>query len=256
MTENMADSVRTKAIVFGATGLVGRNILRQACESGRYDLVVAIVRNELDADLLSEMIPDMTARLRLRQIRCSPADLADPDIISQIFQTTPDGKVVHVYCALGTTMKAAGSKEAFRRVDHDFVVAAARFARNIGAQRFIWVSSIGADEKSRTSFYLKVKGETESDIAKLTDRKSSLRAIAVRPSLLLGEREETRVAEGVGQLLGRVIKPALVGPAKHYKPIAASEVAAAMIELAFDEFSHPFLAFERVSTKPEELSPA
>lgn len=256
MTERTAGIVRTKAIVFGATGLVGQHILRQACESGRYDLVVAIVRNELDADHLNSLIPDISARLRLKQIRCSPADLADPDIISQIFQTTPDGKLVHVFCALGTTMKTAGSKEAFRRVDHDLVVAAARFARNISAQRFIWVSSIGADASSRTSFYLKVKGETENDIARLTRQDANLHAIAVRPSLLLGEREALRLAEGVGQILGRVIKPLLLGPARQYKPIAAHEVAAAMIALAFDECSHPFLAYHRVNARPEETRPA
>lgn len=225
-------SVQNKAVIFGATGLIGRQLLKRTCASGRYDLVVAIARNPLDANALSSILPDNTARVRLRQISCSPADLADPDVISQILQVTPDGKTVHVYCALGTTMKTAGSKDAFKRVDHDMVVAAANFAGKIPAERFLWVSSIGANSKSRSSFYLKVKGETERDIEALSGR-SSMQAIAIRPSLLLGDREDTRLAEGVGQVIGRLVSGLMAGPLKKYRPIAAEDVAELMTNLAF-----------------------
>ena len=132
-----------------------------------------------------------------------------------------------VYCCLGTTMRKAGSRDAFRRVDLDLPLALARVARAYGARQFLFVSSLGADVRSR-SFYLRVKGEAEARLADI-----GLETLLVfRPSLLLGDREEWRPGERVMQALMRVLDPVLRGPLRRYRAVPAASVAAAMVRAA------------------------
>ena len=135
--------------------------------------------------------------------------------------------VDHVYCCLGTTIKAAGSKQAFRRVDFEFVHIAAQLARAQRAKGFVWISSVGADAKS-SNFYLRVKGELENAIMRMPQLDH---AAAVRPSLLLGERNEQRFLENMGQSLAPLLSPLMKGPLAKYKPISAAQVAKQMIQL-------------------------
>jgi uncharacterized protein YbjT (DUF2867 family) len=125
-----------------------------------------------------------------------------------------------VFCALGTTMRDAGSQAAFRRVDLEYPVALARAARQRGVRHFLLVSAVGASPTSR-AFYNRVKGEVEAAITSI-----GFPALTIaRPSLLLGQRSERRFGEQVGKVLG------MVAPAP-WKPVPAMRVARALVEAA------------------------
>jgi uncharacterized protein YbjT (DUF2867 family) len=131
------------------------------------------------------------------------------------------------FCCLGTTIKKAGSQEAFRAVDHDAVLAFAKAARKAGARRFLLVSALGANPSSRV-FYNRVKGETEEDL-KAVGFES---LIILRPSLLLGDRAESRPGEHAAIVVSKVLGP-LLRPFSG-RPIEARTVARAMLALARD----------------------
>jgi uncharacterized protein YbjT (DUF2867 family) len=207
-----------QAILAGATGLVGRECLRLAL--GRYDSVTALVRRPLK----------MThPRLIAREI--------DFDRLGTI--EVPRG--AHVYCALGTTIKKAGSEAAFRRVDFEFPRMLAERAA-AGDARFMLVSSVGASTKS-PNFYLRVKGELEDAVRAMatqastsamatqaTTKAMALEAVHIfQPSILMGDREERRTAERIGIAVARATAFLLAGPLRKYRAIPAATVAAAMI---------------------------
>jgi len=129
-----------------------------------------------------------------------------------------------VYACLGTTMKKAGSEEAFRAVDYGLTLAVAKAARAAGATRFALVSSVGASPNA-SNFYYRVKGETERDVEALGFE----RLVIVRPSFLLGARSESRPGETAGILATRALSFALVGGWRKYRAIDAKVVAAAMV---------------------------
>lgn len=193
------------ALVAGATGLIGRRLVRLLIESDDYDRVHLLVRR--------------------------PTGITDDRLVEHAidFDKLPDagedvGSVDHAFCALGTTIRTAGSREAFRRVDHDYVVAFAKLARDLGAQQFAVVSSLGADPDTR-SFYLRVKGETERDLEAL----GLPRLVILRPSLLTGDRDEFRPGEKVSQLLLGITSPLLVGRLGRIRPVSDEQVARAML---------------------------
>ncbi len=132
-----------------------------------------------------------------------------------------------VFCALGTTIKKAGSQAAFRKVDYDAIVNLARASVEAGAKRFVLVSSIGADPKSG-NFYLRVKGETEQAVALLPFEAVHI----MRPSLLLGERRESRTGERLAQKIMPMLNHVLLGPLRQYRAIPAETVARAMVHVA------------------------
>ncbi|WP_413584847.1 NAD(P)H-binding protein [Bdellovibrio sp. HCB274] len=126
-------------------------------------------------------------------------------------------------CCLGTTIKVAGSQEAFRKVDYDYVMEFAKVAEKAKAQKFIVISAMGANAES-SIFYNRVKGEMERDLRSL-----SIPQIEIfRPSLLLGHRKEQRSGEGLAQKLSPLMNALMIGPLKKYKAIAATDVAKAM----------------------------
>jgi uncharacterized protein YbjT (DUF2867 family) len=134
-----------------------------------------------------------------------------------------------VFICLGTTMRKAGSREAFRRVDFDAVVAAAEATLAAGARDAFLVSSVGADPAAR-GFYLRTKGEAEAAVAALPFRSVQI----VRPSILTGQRRESRPLERIGILLARALTPIMVGSARRYRPIEAKRVARALVVIARD----------------------
>ena len=191
------------ALLVGASGLVGRECLRLLLADPAYERVVVLARREMTGATGAggRLVSRIVDFERLAEHEDVPA-------------------VDHVFCALGTTMRQAGSRERFYRVDHDYPVEVARLARAAGARHFALVSAMGADPKSRI-FYNRVKGEAERDVAALGWPGLTV----VRPSLLLGERAERRLGEEVGKRL------AFLAPRK-WKPIAARKVAAAMVRAA------------------------
>jgi uncharacterized protein YbjT (DUF2867 family) len=138
--------------------------------------------------------------------------------------------VIHAFSSLGTTIKVAGSKEKFRAIDHDLVIGFARWAKKIGASKFLYVSALGADSKSSV-FYNKVKGETENDLKSIQFGYLGL----FRPSLLLGNRSEFRIGELVATVL---MKPLVwLKLAKNIRPIYDYQVAKAMVKKALSSSS-------------------
>ena len=193
------------ALLAGATGLVGRELLPMLLTSQRYARVHALVREG------SKLIEDH-GKLQVHPVR-----------FTHLPEPLP--KADDVYIALGTTIKTAGSNAAFREVDFDFVLATARAAKAVGARRIAVVSALGADSRSRV-FYNRVKGEMQATLSAL-DFDSTVFA---QPSLLLGDRA------ALGQPLrsGEVWATRLLGPVmgwvpKGVRPIQASAVAAAML---------------------------
>ena len=137
------------------------------------------------------------------------------------------GPVNDVFCCLGTTIKRAGSPEAFRQVDHDYAVTLAQAAQRSGATQFLLVSAVGADQAARV-FYSRVKGEVEADIRQLGYPCTQI----FRPSLLLGERAEFRLGERIATWFAPVAGVALVGGLRRYLPVQADDVARAMVRIS------------------------
>ncbi len=132
-----------------------------------------------------------------------------------------------VLCCLGTTHRAAGSPEAFAKVDHIYVAELARLAAARGASRLVLVSVVGADPSSPV-FYNRVKGRAEAAVSELPFKTVHI----LRPSLLLGERHEARPAEDWSKQLAPVWSLFMWGSLSRYKPVSAETVAARMVELA------------------------
>lgn len=200
------------ALVLGATGLVGQALVKKLLADNRYESIVCLVRRPLPERYFDD------PKRKLSPIVIDFSEFQD----YQGYFT-----VDHVYCCLGTTIKAAGSRAAFRKVDFEYVHIAAQLARAQRVKSFVWISSVGANANSR-QFYLRVKGELENAIMRMPQLQH---AVAVRPSLLLGERNESRLLEDVGQKLAPLLRKLLVGRFKKYRPAYASEVATKMIQL-------------------------
>jgi uncharacterized protein YbjT (DUF2867 family) len=135
-----------------------------------------------------------------------------------------------IFSCMGTTIRKAGTKDAFRRVDFTYQYEVARIAALNGAEQLLLVSSLGAEARSRI-FYNRVKGELEEAVSGL-----GFRGIQIfRPSLLLGERAEFRLAERVAELPMRYVSFLMVGPLRKYRPVHARTVAAAMCRVAKEQ---------------------
>jgi uncharacterized protein YbjT (DUF2867 family) len=163
-------------------------------------------------------------------------DIQDPKLIQQKIDFNniqlEEQNIDDVFCCLGTTMKKAGSKEKFRLVDFHYPVNLANYCLNNGAKQFLLVSSMGADANSGI-FYNKVKGEVENAVSKLGYPRLDI----FRPSLLLGDRNESRLAEDLGKVAMRLFGFLFLGSLKDYKAIDSGRVARAMIYFAQEEGS-------------------
>jgi uncharacterized protein YbjT (DUF2867 family) len=190
------------AIVAGATGLVGRELVRQLAADHTWREVRALVRRPLPQELALPVV----VSIQVDYTRLDPPPLwAAAD---------------HVFCALGTTMRQAGSTAAFRQVDFEYPVTLARAALSRGTRHFLLVSAVGAERASRF-FYNRVKGEVEAAIAALGFRSVTI----ARPSLLLGPRMERRWGEQLGRIVG-VLAPS------SWRPVEAARVARALVQAA------------------------
>lgn len=190
-----------KLLIVGATGLVGRAVVRQAAKSEDFERVTCLVRKQ-------PLNPVAQAEYE----ECDFAALSDD---------WPAWKSDAIIIALGTTIAKAGSQAAFEAVDLDLVVSCAALARGAGAQRAAVVSSLGADAHSG-NFYLMVKGRMESGVQELGFPSLTI----LRPSLLDGERDEKRPAESVGLVAAKLFRPLIP---RRYRAIPAELVAAALI---------------------------
>ena len=192
------------ALLIGATGLVGSHCLPLL--AANYDSTIVLARRPLAA-----AFPGVVERV------------IDYDRIAAIDPAPVDD----VFCALGTTIRKAGSEEAFRGVDHGYPLASAKWARANGARQFILVSSVGAGPDS-SNFYLSVKGDLERQLENFGFESLHI----FRPSVLLGDRNESRPAERFGQWLARALQFAMAGPLEKYRGMPADVLAKAMVAAA------------------------
>ncbi len=195
------------ALIAGASGLVGQSLLQLLLQSDYYSKVIAVVRRpSLDKHpMLEETI------INFEQINN--------------FQTPL--KVDDVFCCLGTTIKAAGSQEAFTKVDHTYVVELAQWTEKQKCRLFSVISSVGANTKTN-NFYLRTKGQMEREVSSL-----NIPSIHIfRPSLLLGKRNEFRLGEKISMKLMPLFNPLMLGRLRKYRAISAKEVAQAMHDQA------------------------
>ncbi|MDO9486923.1 MAG: nucleoside-diphosphate sugar epimerase [Sphingomonadaceae bacterium] len=201
--------------LIGGSGLVGREVSRRLWASGEVSLA-SFVRHEPKA--------------RYERRMSFEGLLHDGGAALGV-----DHLDVAITC-LGTTMKDAGSRGAFRRVDHDYVLAFATAARRLGARQFILVSSVGA-KRGSGSYYLSVKGEIEAAVAKLGFE----RVDVIRPGLLLGNRRQARLGERIAALFMPLLRPVLRGRLARYRATRADLVARAIVDLVGAEGRGQFL---------------
>ena len=204
MNEN-AEAQRV-AVIAGASGLVGGETLQLLLQAEYYHQVIALVRRPLEVN-----------HPKLQQITVNFSELP----------RLPSFAGADVFCALGTTMKQAGSRQAFRAVDYDAAFALARVTAEDAARQFLLVSSIDANPQSKT-FYLRVKGELEEAIKSLPFQSFHI----FRPSFLVGDRPETSPAERAGIVVANALEFAFVGKLKRYSAVAVCDLAAAMLAAA------------------------
>jgi len=205
------------AAIIGVTGLTGNYLYEQLKQDKDFNSIRLLVRRPMQKD-------DDRTEIKL-------VDFNDAESVMLAI----DGSDI-VFCAVGTTnKKVKGDKEAYRKVDYDIPVRAARYCKMRGCETFALVSAVGANSKSG-NFYLKLKGEVENAIKEI-----GLRSVHImRPSMLLGDRKESRFGEKIGKAVMKATSFLL--PAK-YKPVRASDVANAMI-VAAKENREGFFIYE------------
>lgn len=190
---------KNSILILGATGLVGSEILLQLKRCPTVKEIFVLTRRPLAIGLKDDLVLERIVDFNNldEQLDCFSVDT--------------------VICALGSTIKKAGSQEEFRKIDFSYPLKIARIAKSKGARQFLLVSSLGADEKSKI-FYNRTKGELESDLQKIGFES----LVIVRPSILLGERAEVRIAESIGQNFSKILP-------RRWRGVSAALVAQVLV---------------------------
>ena len=211
--------LRNKSMVVGSTGLVGKSVVNHLIERGI--AVLALVRNDAESD-----------NSLLNYYKIDFDDLHLPD---ETFSDIKD-----IFICLGTTIKKAGSKVAFQKVDITYCHEIAKQAQASGVKNISIVTSLGSDSNS-TNFYLKTKGMIEDQITEIDFESISIH----RPGLLIGARNEMRLGEFIGQkIFPYVLDPFLIGSMRKYRSIKGDTLAKAMVNLSGDEKGVNFYYFD------------
>jgi len=215
------------AIVFGATGLVGKALVEELCNSDRYFMIKVFSRHNTGlagAEKIKEFVIDFN---KLKD--CSEMISGDD-----------------LFICLGTTIKKAGSVSRMEEIDRDLPVNLATIASENSVERLAVISSLGANPGS-SNYYLRIKGEMERGLMKL--KFGTL--IILRPSMLLGDRNERRTGEEIGKIMMKIIGLFLIGRLSKYKGIEAKKVAIAMVRAINDKTGTEILesdALQKIST--------
>ncbi|MCL1124521.1 short chain dehydrogenase [Shewanella surugensis] len=196
------------AIIAGSTGAIGSELLSLLLDSSEYERVHCLVRRKLTFShpklVTHEINFDELGTLNLTE-------------------KNPELAHANVFCCLGTTLKQAGSLEAFKRIDKDYVLSVAKLAERLSASTFSLVSAIGANAAS-SQYYTQTKGEVELQVQQL-----NLPSIRIfRPSILHGKRSQFRFNEFFGFILLTLLSPILQGRLKKYRAISTTQVAKAL----------------------------
>jgi uncharacterized protein YbjT (DUF2867 family) len=196
-----------KAIIFGASGFIGSHLLRLLLDSAEYAEIIAVVRKPL---ALSD--PKLTVLI---------GDLASLPALA------PKLVADEVFIALGTTRKHTPDEAEYYKVDHDYPVQAAAIAKANGTRSVFLVTAVGANAKSGV-FYLRTKGEVERDIVALGFEHTHI----FRPSMILGQRDESRPREQFFVAIWDLLNPLLMGPADKYRGLTGGDIARAIAHAA------------------------
>ncbi|RYJ50698.1 oxidoreductase [Flavobacterium petrolei] len=195
------------ALIIGSTGLIGSELLNLLLESSHYAKVITFVKRDTGIKH-----PKLTQHI---------IDFDKPDTYKELVVGDD------FFCTIGTTIKKAGSKKAFRKVDFEYPRQFAAFALQNKVQKYLIISSLSADANSG-NFYLKTKGEIQDFL-----KDCNFESVAVlQPSLLLGNRTEFRLGEKVGAFFMKTLSFLFLGNLKKYKPIEGKTVANALLKIA------------------------
>ena len=195
------------ALVIGSSGLIGSHLLNLLLESSHYDKVVTFVKRDTGIKH-----PKLTQHI---------IDFDKPETYKELVVGDD------LFCTIGTTIKKAGSQNAFRKVDFEYPSKFAAFALLNIVKHYLIISSLGADAKSG-NFYLKTKGEIQDFLKDCNFESVSV----LQPSLLLGNRTEFRLGEKVGAFFMKTLSFLFFGNLKKYKPIEGKTVAKALLRIA------------------------
>ena len=198
------------AVIIGATGLVGSTLVKQLLDNPTYLKVVLLLRKPLNirhSKLIQEVIN---------------------------FDKIDASKIVgdDLFCAMGTTLAKAGSKENQYKIDCTYPYEIGKIAKVNGVKQFILVSSAGANFES-SNFYLRTKGDLEKKIQSIGFQNF----VSIRPSMLLGDRQESRLGEKIGKVAFSLLSPLMFGSLRKYRSVEASDVAKSMQRFANQELS-------------------
>lgn len=195
------------AVIIGSTGLTGSQLLRTLLSNNAYDKVISFVRR--------------SSKISHPKLVQHVVDFDDPKTYEELIEGND------MFCCLGTTIKKAGTEEAFERVDFLYPIQFAKAAANKGIKQYSIISALGANPKSG-NFYLRTKGKCEDELRKLPFQSISV----FRPSLLLGNRKESRLGEKLAESIMRIFSIFFIGRLRKYKAINVKKVAYAMFRIA------------------------
>lgn len=205
------------ALIVGATGLVGSELVKLLLERRYYKRITVLVRRRMNIahPRLEQLVIDFNELEKVPAEKFEGADL---------------------YCTLGTTRKKAGSKAQFELVDYGYPMTLGRLAQRYGTERMLVVTAMGTDEKSMF-FYSQVKGRLERDLKALSLKQLHF----FRPSLIIGNRQEYRFGEQAADRLARLLPFLFRGPLRKYKPNPAKQIAEAMLVTAMSNERLPII---------------
>ena len=197
------------AALIGSTGFIGEYLLALLLKDNYFDTVRILVRRPVE-----QKEPGLEIKL---------VDFNDAESFKLALE-----EVDTIFCCVGTTNKKVnGDKDMYRKVDYDIPIKAAKFGKDAGCEKFILVSSVGANSKSN-NFYLKLKGEVEESM-----QTTGIHSIHIlQPSILLGDRHEKRPGEMIGKITMKTFSFILVGNLRKYRPVHGLTVAKAMLNAA------------------------
>lgn len=202
--------MKKTAIILGASGLTGGLLLDQLINDERYESIKLFSRSKIE-DLPNKVTQYIGDLLEIEQFK-------------------NDFTGDHVFCCIGTTKAKTPDKDLYKKIDYGIPVSAAKLAKANGIETFLVISALGADANSSV-FYNKTKGEMERDVLKQNIKKTFI----FQPSLIGGDREESRTLEAIGKAVFKVIQPLFFGKLKKYKITDPEKMAQAMINLANSE---------------------
>jgi len=199
------------ALVAGGTGLVGNHLVKFLVQSGKFGEIKVLVRtgsNYINPEVF----------------------VIEVDFDHLAYSKDQLGSDA-VFCCLGTTIKKAGSKDNFYKVDFTYPHELAKIAIDLGASQFNIITALGASSKS-TFYYNRVKGDIEDALCKLEFQNLNI----FRPSLLLGKRDEDRIGERIASIIAKTLNPLLVGRLRKYRGVQAEVVARAMLNVSLSKY--------------------